>query len=92
MKPNPESALNKQVGGNHYSMPIQHVEFCQRNRLPWCESAAIKYIVRHKQKNGIEDIRKAIHYLELLAEIEYEVPPAELHNRPVAPNPNSAGT
>lgn len=70
MKP----ALEKQVGGTHYKMPIQHVEFCQRNKLLWCESAAIKYIVRHRQKNGRQDIEKAIHYLELLLELEYSTP------------------
>jgi hypothetical protein len=47
------------------------VEFCQTNRIPWCESAAIKYLVRHRKKNGKEDIEKAIHYLELLIAIDY---------------------
>lgn len=66
------SALDTQVGGGHYKdHPIQHVEFCQRNKLNWCESAAIKYIVRHGSKNGVEDIDKAIHYLQLLKELEY---------------------
>lgn len=69
MKRNP---LNRQVGGSHYTqMPIQHVEFCQRNGIPWCEAAAIKYLVRHRQKNGLEDLRKAVHYIELLIELEY---------------------
>lgn len=68
------SALNHQVGGMHYkSMPMQPVEFCQRNKLGTCESAAIKYICRHGQKNGAEDIKKAIHYLELLLEIVYGI-------------------
>lgn len=66
------SALSTQVGGNHYKdMPIQPVEFCQRNGLHYCEAAAVKYICRHKSKNGAEDIRKAIHYLELLLDLEY---------------------
>ena len=72
-KPKP-SALARQVGGNHYKGDaIQHVEFCQRNHLTWCESAALKYMVRHRRKNGRQDIEKAIHYLELLLEIEYPV-------------------
>ena len=66
------TALQKQVGGDHYKGDvIQHVEFCQRNKLTWCESASIKYIIRHRKKNGRQDILKAIHYLELLLEIEY---------------------
>lgn len=67
-----ESALDVQVGGGHYkSLVIQPVEFCQKNKLPYCESNVIKYTVRHNSKNGIEDLRKAKHYLELLAQLEY---------------------
>lgn len=77
-----QSAFGSQVGGNHYAMPIQHAEFCQKNGLPWCESAAIKYLVRHKRKNGLQDVRKAIHYIELMAEMEYNVTPAQLHQKP----------
>jgi len=70
------TALDKQVGGTHYKGDvIQHVEYCQKNKIPWCESAAIKYIVRHRKKNGRQDIEKAIHYLELLLDIEYPKKP-----------------
>lgn len=64
-------ASEKQIGGSHYNMPIQHAEFCQRNELRWCESAAIKYLVRHRNKNGKEDLLKAKHYIDLLIEMEY---------------------
>ena len=68
----PDSALDKQVAGDHYKkMSIQPVEFCQLNGFNYCEAAAIKYICRHKNKNGVEDINKAIHFLELLKELEY---------------------
>ena len=61
-----------QVSGNHYKdMVIQPAEFCQLNELNWCESNAVKYVCRHRNKNGVEDIRKAIHYLEMLIEWEY---------------------
>lgn len=66
------SALDKQVGGGHYKrFVIQPVEFCQKNKLGYCESNVIKYVVRHQFKNGVEDIKKAIHYLELLLQLEY---------------------
>lgn len=66
------SALGKQEGGGHYKQyAIQPAEFIQKNGLDWCEGNAIKYIVRHHDKNGAEDIRKAIHYLEMLLEMEY---------------------
>lgn len=65
-------ASEKQISGSHYkNYNMQPVEFCQRNKLNYCESAVIKYVCRHKDKNGKEDILKAIHYLELLLEIEY---------------------
>lgn len=66
------NALEKQVGGSHYKdFAIQPAEFCQRNRLPYCEANVIKYVSRHRQKNGADDIKKAIHYLEMLLEMEY---------------------
>ena len=57
------SAKENQVGGGHYKdMAIQPVEFIQKNGIPYLEGNVIKYIVRHKKKNGAEDIKKAIHY------------------------------
>lgn len=65
-------ATDKQVAGNHYKeLTIQPVEFCQKNELNYCESAIIKYVCRHRNKNGAEDIQKVIHYAELLLELEY---------------------
>lgn len=67
-----KDALRKQVGGNHYkSLAIQPVEFCMVNGLNFCQSSAIKYICRYKDKGGKEDIDKAIHFLELLKKFEY---------------------
>ncbi len=63
------TAIDKQVGGCHYSRyAIQPVDFIIANKLDWCEANAVKYITRWKDKNGVEDIRKAIHYLEILLE------------------------
>ena len=71
----PRSALTTQVGGNHYKdLAIQPIEYCQRNQLNYCESNVVKYVTRHRFKGGVMDIRKAIHNLELLLELEY--PPA----------------
>ena len=65
-------SLKKQEGGNHYKdFVIQPVEFIQKNKLGFCEGNIIKYVCRHKKKGGIEDLRKAKHYLEILAELEY---------------------
>lgn len=65
------SAKDKQIGGNHYkTMKIQPFEYCMENSLNWAQSSVIKYVSRYKFKNGLEDLRKAIHVLEML--IEYE--------------------
>ena len=67
-----ELALDKQVGGNHYkNYAIQPIEYCQKNELNYCESNIIKYVTRHKHKNGKADLLKAIHNIELLIELEY---------------------
>lgn len=66
------SALNSQIGGEHYkSLPIQPVEFCQRNRLGFCESNVVKYVTRHASKGGREDLEKAKHNIDLLIELQY---------------------
>lgn len=66
------NALDEQVGGGHYKgLAIQPAEYCQRNRLPYCESSVVRYVTRHREKNGRQDIEKAIHCLKLLLEIEY---------------------
>ena len=66
------SAKETQVGGDHYrELVIQPVEFCHKNGLGFCESSVIKYVTRHKRKNGKQDLEKAIHFLKLLIEMEY---------------------
>ena len=62
-------ATQTQVGGDHYAkMKIQPIEFILQNKLGFCEGNAIKYICRHRAKNGKQDIEKAIHYLQILLE------------------------
>jgi hypothetical protein len=66
------SALEKQEGGQHYKgYAIQPIEFIHANNVPYCEANVIKYVMRHREKNGVEDLRKAKHYIELLIELEY---------------------
>ena len=64
-------AIDKQVGGNHYKKyAIQPVEYAMANHLNYCQANAIKYTTRYKDKGGVEDLRKAIHNIELLIELE----------------------
>lgn len=65
------TALDTQVGGGHYKdSAIQPIEFIVANDIPYREANVIKYVFRWKSKNGIEDLRKAKHYIEMLIEEE----------------------
>jgi hypothetical protein len=65
------SAKEQQVGGDHYkAMPIQPVEYIHKNGIPFIEGCVIKYVSRWRAKNGVEDLKKARHYLDLLIEME----------------------
>ena len=66
-----DHSLKKQVGGDHYKkLKIQPIEYALANDLGICEHAVVKYVSRWKDKNGVEDLRKAIHYIEMLIQRE----------------------
>jgi hypothetical protein len=46
------------------------VEFIHKNKIPYIEGCAIKYLCRWREKGGIEDLKKARHYIELLIDLE----------------------
>jgi hypothetical protein len=72
LKPDGTSVWNKQHGGSHYQKyKIQPSKFVVENEILYPEGCAIKYIVRHRDKNGKEDILKAIHFLEMIIERDY---------------------
>lgn len=75
------SALNKQVGGDHYRQGgIQPVQYAEANDLRGLEFHVLKRITRHNRPGGKgrQDIEKAIHELQLLLELRYG-PEAESH-------------
>ncbi len=58
-----------QVGGSHYKdCPIQPIDYVLKNGLGFCEGNVVKYVTRWKAKGGVEDLRKARHYLDMLIE------------------------
>ena len=66
------NALDVQVGGTHYKdCAIQPIEYIHANKLGFAEGNVVKYITRHRQKHGADDVRKVIHYCQLLLELEY---------------------
>lgn len=65
--------LDTQIGGDHYKRhKIQPIDFIYENEIGFIEGNIIKYVMRHKHKNGLEDLKKALHYLQILIEKEYE--------------------
>jgi len=65
------SALDNQVGGDHYKkLKIQPIEYIHANQIGYMEGNVIKYVSRWKDKNGIKDLEKAKHYIDLLIELE----------------------
>ena len=66
------SAYDKQIGGSHYKkFKIQPSEFINKNKILFAEGNAIKYICRHADKGGKEDLKKAKHYIDMIIERDY---------------------
>lgn len=66
-------ALDIQISGGHYKdMRIQPAVFNHHNNMPYIEGCIIKYLVRWRNKNGIDDLRKASHFLQILIDLEEE--------------------
>lgn len=64
-----KSALDVQEGGDHYKrMKIQPIEYITANELGFIEGSVVKYVSRWKNKNGIQDLKKARHFLDILIE------------------------
>lgn len=65
------SALSHQEGGHHYKdLAIQPVEYIHANGIEFIEGCVIKYVTRWRNKNGVDDLRKARHFIDLLIELE----------------------
>lgn len=72
------SALQTQIGGDHYrECAIQPAQYIEANRLQFLEGCVVKRVTRHDKPTGKgeQDIRKAIHELQLLLELRYGVKP-----------------
>lgn len=64
--------LEQEVGGSHYKRnAIQPIEYIHANELPFIDGCICKYITRHRDKGGAQDIEKIIHYAKLLLQLEY---------------------
>lgn len=65
------NANDRQVGGNHYQgREYQHWDFVTDVKLPYLLGCATKYVSRWRDKNGVQDLEKAIHYIDKAKERE----------------------
>ncbi len=62
-----------QIGGSHYKSTMQHWDFVEMHGLGYIEGNATKYLTRWKKKNGVEDLEKALHYIDKLISLAEEI-------------------
>ena len=66
-----DDPLTAQVGGDHYkNLVIQPVEYITANNLSYLQGSVIKYLTRYQDKNGVEDLQKAIHFIKMMIQEE----------------------
>ena len=72
-EPKKLNSFDTQVGGDHYkNMGIQPTEYILANNLPFCEGCIVKYATRWRDKGGLQDLEKIIHYAQILIDNEIE--------------------
>ena len=66
------SVYKKQIGGKHYlKYKVQPSKFVTENKLLYPEGSVIKYVIRHQDKGGKEDLEKAKHMIDMIIERDY---------------------
>lgn len=69
---NNKDAFKQQTGGTHYqNLKITPVEYAMKNGLDACQFSVVKYITRFREKNGLEDLKKAKDFIDMLIAFEY---------------------
>lgn len=104
------SANEQQVGGEHYKADDgmqeraadvglekvpEHWDLVHIMDMDYFQAQITRYVLRHKKKNGLEDLKKAQHFLAKYIEIKEaeltrdggEVVPEEEEEAPVAAPP-----
>lgn len=67
-----QNPFDTQIGGYHYTkLAIQPMQYSMKNNLNPLQHTIIKYITRYKDKNGLDDLQKAKHCIDMLIELEY---------------------
>jgi hypothetical protein len=68
---------SRQVGGDHYNgTDYQHWDFANEIKMLYLPGVASKYVARWRDKGGVEDLEKCVHYLEKCEEVSVNPLPA----------------
>jgi len=77
---NSENTFKKQTGGTHYKgLAITPAEYAMKNKLDACQFSVVKYVTRFRDKNGLEDLKKAKDFIDMLIESEYPTNDNDTH-------------
>ena len=77
---------NGQIGGDHYKKcGIEPVEYIHANGLDFNEGSIVKYITRHRRKNGVEDIQKIKDFCDIILELDYGIKRPKKENTTLVP-------
>lgn len=68
------NANDRQVGGTHWISEYQHWDLVRDLGLDYYQGCATKYITRYKKKGGVEDLEKAKHYIDKVADCGSSAP------------------
>lgn len=66
-------ANDKQIQGSHYKTAIQPWDAIIDWELGFLDGCAVKYLARWRKKGGVDDLRKAVHFIEKLIEVETKI-------------------
>ena len=75
------TANTMQIGGNHYRSGIQHWDLMDDYNVGYLEAAATKYVTRWRNKDGVKDLQKALHFVKKLAEKRQDALQVEISER-----------
>ena len=79
--------LDIQHGGDHYkAAPIQPIVFSEINGLTACEHSVIKYVSRHRRRDGAKDLKKSMHILQIMLKLHYGIHTRVEYDGPLAKN------
>lgn len=60
------------INPSYYGTDLDVIDFCQKNNLDFMQGNVVKYVTRYKEKNGKEDLLKAMKYIERMIKENYK--------------------